>query len=273
MCKNCMEIITLAVAIIAASATIWAAIATYLAAKAARDSADISAKQFQNQVNEQAKIERPRLVPLNQKVSTTVVQALSDWTNPSSDSEKILNGKEGFSEYTIPLINAGNSFAIDIKYCFEIEGGMKAIKELVYENISIYKPTLIEGSNHEEVFRFTVAERTNILTSQGALANVFEAEVIPFFRSISIIQSNDTNEISIPSYFVVLSNIYLMNHLVKRESQLLRPILRLSISYKDQYNNEHIDTYRMQLVDKHIALKGSKIETWIDFEIIDPNDK
>lgn len=273
MLNDWIQISTLVVAIIAAGASVWAAIATYGAAKAARDSADISAKQFKIQIDEQEKIERPRLVPLNHKISRIALHALDDWVDSENDSKKKLNGKEGFSEFTIPIINTGHSFALDVRYCFEIEGGIDAIRHLSYEKTFISEPNIIEEYKEQGFFTFIMGEETEHITSPGKVNNFFYAEVIPKYSYISIIQSDVTSHISIPSYFVVLSNIFLMNFFVKREAEMLRPILRLTIEYKDQYNNQHSDIYRMSLSDKHISAKGSAIETWIDFELINSNDK
>lgn len=271
MSKVYFEIITLAVSTLSAFATAFAAWATYRAAKSARDSADVSAKQLETQLSEQSRIERPRLVPLNKQV-ILAKNVLSDWTFTHTGARFRISGKEPFSRFKIPLINAGKSFAIDIKYCYEIEGGMDTIKPASFETSVIKRAEYIEGYEEEGYFQFDICELNEESTKEGRRMNIFHAEMIPYFRYISILQSEEKVEIEIPNYFIALSNLYGAHYLSDEKENVSDPVLRLTIMYTDQYNKPHKDVYRMRLSDKHISIKGDVFKTWIDFEYVSPNE-
>lgn len=254
--------------------TFGAAWYTASAARAAKQSAKVSTDQFETQVKEQKRLERPRLVPLNHKVIQKPDRILRGWSNDESKKASFLAGKGGFSDYAIPIINAGNSFAIDVKYCFEFEDGIEAIKPAKFDGITISEPEYMEEYGENKFFKFTVTEgpASDRDSFYSPVANFFYGESVSYWRYISIIRSKEEEQIVLPAYFIVLSNIFLLKGIGKEEHESLRPNLLMTILYKDQYNEEHVDVYRMRLSDKHITSNGSALETWIDFEFIDPNE-
>lgn len=266
-----LQIWTFIVAVISAAATVGAAIATYMAAKSARDSANVSAEQLKTQLREQARIERPRLVPLNQQIVLST-KVLRDWTHGTNGVRYAIKGKYPFSKFKIPLINAGKSFAIDIKYCYEIEGGIDAIKSASFNTATIKRAEYIEGYEDEGYFRFDIVELNEQAAKEGRRMDIFHAEMIPYYRYISILHSEEQIEIKIPNYFVALSNLYGIHYLTDEKENVPSPVLRLTIEYTDQYNKPHKDIYRMKLSDKHVSIKGAVVKTWVDFEFIDPNE-
>lgn len=250
---------------------IAAAVGTLWAANSARQSAQTSAKQLNSQIKEQEKIERPRLFPLNKELSSEVPLPLADWVKDENNKIKLLIGKSKFSDFTLPIINTGKSFAIDVRYSYEIEGGIHAIDDKDYDNHAIIGPSSEEKLQDAEFFSFTVKAIDSRYSPERV--NWLIADVVPYFRYIPIVQSNEIKQIQIPSYFVALSNIYLINCWYHNDSDLIRPKLILTIYYKDQYNNEHIDYFRMQLSNRQMSFKGSIVEAWIDFEQIEYNEK
>lgn len=247
------------VEILATGGTLWAAIS-------ARKSAQTSAKQLESQIKDQEKLERPRLVPLNKEILVEIPHPLVDWSTNKENELNIIKGKSRYSEFTVPIINTGKSFAINTKYCYEIEGGIHAIDSKSYKDHSIIGPDPDELMLESEHFHFRVSAKD--LRPSYNKWYLFMAEVIPYLNSVPIVQSNSIEQLQIPSYFVALSNIYLLNFWHKEDSELIQPKLILTIYYKDQYNNEHMDKFRMQLGNQ-INHKNSKVRAWIEFEQIE----
>lgn len=87
---------------------------TAIAAGAAWKSAKVSSKQFTDQKNDQMKVERPRLVPLNKFVSPHPKEILSDWKTSTEIDYIFTDFQTNFSNVKIPIINTGKSFASGI---------------------------------------------------------------------------------------------------------------------------------------------------------------
>lgn len=237
---------------------VWAAIA-------AQKSAKTSARQLNTQIKEQEKVERPRIVPLNKQILAEIPFPLVDWSRDAQDELNLFVGYSKFSEFTIPVINTGKSFALNVGYCYEIEGGIHAIEDKTYDDHSIIGPSAEDRMQNLDHFEFNI-KASDFRPSYERWTN-FIAEVVPYISYIPIVQSNETEQIQIPSYFVALSNVYLLNCWDKDESELINPKLILTIFYKDQFNNEHQDKFRMRLGNQ-ISLKDSITKAWIEFEQI-----
>lgn len=98
--------------------------------------------------------------------------------------------------------------------------------------------------------------------------------VAPYSNYLSIIQPNHTDQIFIPHYFVILNNIFLEGF-INNVEPFARPNLILSLNYRDQYNNEIEDLYKMRLSKKQIRIRRSTIDTepdyveaWLDFKFM-----
>jgi len=128
---------------------VWAAIA-------AQKSAKTSAKQLNTQIKEQEKVERPRIVPLNKQVSTEIPFPLVDWSRDDQNRLNLFVGYSKFSEFTIPVINTGKSFALNVGYYYEIEGGINAIEDKTYDDHSIIGPSAEERMQDLDQFEFSI---------------------------------------------------------------------------------------------------------------------
>lgn len=246
------------VEIIAAGGTLWAAIS-------ARQSAKTSSKQLETQNKQQEKVERPRLIPLDKQFISEIPFPLVDWSRDDNGNLNTIEGYSKFSEFTIPLINTGKSFALNVRYHYQIEGGIDAIENKNYDDHSIIGPSVEERIQNLDSFEFRI-RATDSRSSPGS-RSTFYAEVVAFIENVPIVQSNETVQLKIPSYFVALSNVYLINNWDTEEHELINPKLILTIFYKDQYNNDHEEKFRMQL-GKGIKQVGNITEAWIEFEQI-----
>lgn len=265
-----MDAITLIVAIIAATATVYAAIKTAHAAEAARKSADISADEFKTQIKEKEKIERPRLVPLSHYVAPHPTDIISDWKTSTEIDNTFTEFKTQFSNTKIPMINTGTSYALDIKYTFQIVGNLKnEIKEYNSEKVHLVIDDLNPRDNEMKfkVFDFQTQYRDSVYDE----VHHKEFEVTSYGRYISLIQSNQTAELYIPSFFVVLCNLYSKEfpRINSNENEVMtRPRLRLIITYRDQYDNEVLDDYIMELSERQFIGNdyNFRLDTWIEFK-------
>lgn len=268
MIKVNMDTLTLIVEIIAAIGTVYAAIKTAHAAEAARKSANISAEEFKNQVKEKERIERPRLVPLSHYVAPHPTDILSDWKTSTVFDNTFTEFKTEFSNTKIPIINTGTSYALDIKYSFQLMGDPSTeirsySSDKVRSILNILNPRDIKFKvfDYDTQYRDAVYGQTHCM----------EFKITNYDRYISLIQSNQTEELYIPSFFVVLCNLYSKEYsnIMSNEKEIMkRPRLRLIITYKDQYENEVLDDYIMELSERQF--KGNdynyRFDTWIEFK-------
>lgn len=251
---------------------------TAIAARAAWKSAEVSAQQLTDQKQEQMRVERPRLVPLNKYFTPHPTEILSDWRTGTEINYIFTEFSSRYSNLKIPIINTGKSFAVDINYIFSLEGRIDAI-----QNFSSGKSeVVVEFSREEEsklrlinsdTFTFQVYDYdSNYAKENDKRTKTYIFHVTPYERHISLIKSGETDELYIPNYFVVLCNIYLQEYHRGNHKQLNRPKLKLDIQYRDQYNEVHIDQYMMELSTKQFEGNNYTymIEGWIDFVFIKP---
>ncbi|UKS54852.1 hypothetical protein [Exiguobacterium acetylicum] len=260
---------------------ISSAIGAVWAAVAARKSASVSSKQLEQQIIQQEKIDLPRLVPLNTFIQTEVIKMNSDWKkidstliNNNVEKEqtpvKELRLKEKFSSYPLPLINTGKMFALDVKYNYVLEGGRDSITEYSFDKIKLKVLDPEKGQLESDEFRFFFYQDYQGYNSNQSIENQI-ITVKPYVRYIPIIKSEETVDLLIPSYFVLLSNIYIKSNWIHQRKSMKRPCLILTIMYTDQFYQVHTLVYRMALSLKQLRTKGFEteyIETWVDFELI-----
>ncbi|WP_336798593.1 hypothetical protein [Exiguobacterium acetylicum] len=257
------------------------AIGAVWAAVAARKSASVSSKQLEHQIIQQEKIDLPRLVPLNTFIQTEVLKMNSDWKkiDPTSINNNVeaeqtpvkeLKLKEKFSSYALPLINTGKMFALDVKYNYVLEGGRDSITEYSFDDVKLKVLDPEKGQLESDEFQFFFYQDYQGYNSDRSIENQV-ITVKPYVRYIPIIKSEETVDLLIPSYFVLLSNIYIKSNWMHQRNSLKRPRLILTIVYTDQFYQVHTLEYRMTLSLKQIRTRGFEseyIETWVDFELI-----
>ncbi|WP_290779499.1 hypothetical protein [Exiguobacterium sp. UBA5002] len=260
---------------------ISSAIGAVWAAVAARKSASVSSKQLEHQIVQQEKIDLPRLVPLNTFIQTEVLKMNSDWKKIDSSlinnnveteqtSVKELKLKEKFSSYPLSLINTGKMFALDVKYNYVLEGGRDSINEYLFDDIKLKVLDPEKGQLESDEFEFLFYQDYKGYNGNRTIDNQI-ITVKPYTRYIPIIKSEEKVELLIPSYFVLLSNIYIKSNWIHQRNSLKRPQLILTIIYTDQFYQVHTLEYRMTLSLKQIRTRGFEseyIETWVDFELI-----
>lgn len=272
--KDVLDVITSAGAVIAA----FAAVA---AARSANNSANTAAEQLKDQVTRQEMISRPRLVPLNMKIRTQIITIFDDWihdysTDPKVDviSRPTINRDFNISSFPLEVVNTGTSFAKNISYYYEIEGGISALRE--YEEsgkkISFSNESFAKIEPHKFGFDIEVSQ-----DYRGKLIEpVYKSMILKVRKTVHflpLVQSNNKAEFTIPAYFVAISNLYLKHRDDEDKETIVRPKLRLNISYEDQYNNTYTDVYRIQLADKPLArggIENKEILAWIFVEYVNP---
>lgn len=279
MKKETIEIITL---IVSSGGILFSAVA----AIAAWRSASISSKQLKEQRDENERLEKPRLVPLNTLVNPHVNSILSDWKLPKTANGMVeqIDGvsinsdfsplPNRFSDVKIPMINAGKSFAIDVTYSLTLVGGISSIDDYESDFAKIQLDSKHVRELDSEIFNILVIDY-NHDEVRGVSNDIFT--ILPHSRHISIIESGDKDEIFIPSYFVALSNIYFKEHYTRffterKTSKMKKPSIKLVINYVDQYYKKHHDEYFMEISTKQFDSPSyiPRFEAWIDFIYIDP---
>lgn len=266
-----IEYATLAVTSISAIAAAWAAIATSSAAKSAKNSAQTSAKQLKTQIEGEAKIERPRLVPLNEKVSTRIYHIFSDWDIESNKRHSNFTANDSISRFSIPIINTGKSFAIDIRYSFFYYGGINGFNDYSNEEIILKLKNPQLKQIDAKSFEFHASHLRHSMIDEVTSTQLIDTK--QKIEYISLIESHQLNQINLPKYFIVLCNAYLLkNEFIEQNMNL--PTLKLLIKYKDQYNTVHKDTYIMRLSKKSIIRDKSTnhFDLWIDFDFVKPKN-
>lgn len=238
------------------------------AALSARKSAQISSKQLDTQIEEKKQVDRPRLVPLNHRVTTEVHSIFSDWANDEKDSDVLLKHKHKMSRFHVPIINTGNTHAFDVRYSFKLLGGIDSFREYEKGNVRLLlaEPELRQLSvEHFNFIAFESSpEHPNILSRQ-------EVEVIPYVQYIPLIQNDKSGKMHLPKFFVILSNVYLEEYWYPNP-KINRPEVIVTIRYKDQLHVQHVDRYLMSLSTKQTNTSGPEVNTWVDFQYIKPSE-
>lgn len=239
------------------------ALATVVATTLAWRTAAANKKQAKDQIDEQHRVERPRIIPLNRDMFLTNERPSPSWTVDNGESlpDNSYRVRE-LSDFTFKLINAGKSFAIKIDLTFELVNGINSVREFNTDenkyrySLKINQPELQD--RNPSVFSFkTFQDKNN--PEQYKPSNYI---VDPFVQRIPLLTSNDSYSVQIPNYFVELSNIQMF--ILKTEM----PELKLTIQYIDQYHTQHTDTYKMKVKYKPIAFSKEK-EYFVDFENLD----
>lgn len=264
---------------ITSAGTVIAAFAAVAAARSANISAKTAAEQLKEQVARQEMISRPRLVPLNTQIRTQVITIFDDWIHnyiekPEYDvvERPTINKDFNVSSFPIEVVNTGTSFAKNISYYYEIEGGIYALRE--YENsgkkLSLVNTDFAQIEPHKFGFDIEVSQDyRGMLISPLHKSMTLKVKKTVYF--LPLMQSNTKSPFTIPAYFVAISNFYLKRRRNEDTETIVRPKVRLNISYEDQYNNTYTDIYRMQLSDKPMIRSGwedQEILAWIFFEFI-----
>lgn len=264
---------------ITSAGTVIAAFAAVAAARSANSSAKTAAEQLKEQVARQEMISRPRLVPLNTQIRTQVITIFDDWIHnyiekPEYDvvERPTINKDFNVSSFPIEVVNTGTSFAKNISYYYEIEGGIYALRE--YENsgkkLSLVNTDFAQIEPHRFGFDIEVSQDyRGMLISPLHKSMTLKVKKTVYF--LPLMQSNTKSPFTIPAYFVAISNFYLKRRRNEDTETIVRPKVRLNISYEDQYNNTYTDIYRMQLSDKPMIRSGwedQEILAWIFFEFI-----
>ncbi|WP_214810948.1 hypothetical protein [Exiguobacterium sp. s127] len=241
------------------------------AALSARKSAKISSKQLDNQIEEKKQVDRPRLVPLNHRVSTEIDSIFSDWETDEIMTKFRFKQRYKMSRFTVPIINTGNTHAFDVRYSFKLRGGIDSFRDYDGVNVRLLlaDPELRQlGREHFNfiAYEFPI-ENPNAYEKQ-------EVEVIPYIQYIPLIQNDKSGEMHLPKFFVILSNVYLDEYW-KTNPNINNPEVIVTLRYKDQLHVEHTDRYLMTLSTKQVRTSGPEVNTWVDFEYIKPpkNDK
>lgn len=243
-------------------------IGTLLAARSARKSAQISNKQLDTQIEEKKRIDRPRLVPLNHKVSTDIYTIFSDWKTKESDPDMLFKPRNNMSRFFVPIINTGNTHAFDVRYSFELMGDINSFRDYEKDNIrlSLAEPELkqLNVSNFNFI-AFHSSHRTPDAVSTQEINSSSSTQYIP------LIQNNKSGEMHLPKFFVILSNAFLAE-VWEETPKINRPEVILTIRYKDQLNVQHVDQYLMTFSTKFISASGTEVNAWIDFNYINPSE-
>lgn len=264
---------------ITSAGTVIAAFAAVAAARSANSSAKTAAEQLEDQVARQEMISRPRLVPLNTQLRTQVVTIFDDWIHNYTEKLEFdvverptINKDFNISSFPIEVVNTGTSFAKNISYYYEIEGGISALRE--YENsgkkLSLVNTDFAQIEPHRFSFDIEVSQDYRGMLI-APLQKTMTLKVKKTVYFLPLMQSNEKSPFTIPAYFVAISNLYLKRRRNEDTETIVRPKVRLKISYEDQYNNKYTDIYRMQLADKPMMRSGwedQEILAWIFFEFI-----
>lgn len=250
------------------------------AAVAAWNSAKTSAKQLNTQIERDFETSRPRLVPLNTIVSTAVVTILDDWHKRKSDPPRkddlnnhYINTNHSFSPFQIDVINMGTSYAINVSYHYEIEGGMMALQEYNSKGkqLKFNEPQLLQLN--PSVFNIVVSQKYSGI--YGSMNNSFIVPVKKIKRFIPFIEGKEKSAFLIPLYFIPISNIFIKRKKgIPSDENISRPTLILTIDYEDQYGENYSDVYKMRLASKPMqkgGLESEVIHAWIVFDkVINP---
>ncbi|KTR27883.1 hypothetical protein RSA11_04250 [Exiguobacterium indicum] len=240
---------------------------TALAAGAAAWSALISRNQFKDQTRRQKEQERPRLIPLNQELYLSkskeyVDMSLSyEWKLSPDDQRQSSKKSDVLSQFSFPIINTGKSSAMKVKIMYTLENIHDVLKDIDNDVLNFIVHTPLDTPLEIDFFSFEVKEQKNLSPKGEYIENKFD--VVPSEFRIPLIKSDETEQVRLPIYFMVLNNIYLENH------QKIKPILRIGIEYVNSYHKKHIDFYRVELQKHKPNPNFDYEEYWLDFIKID----
>lgn len=217
-------------------------------------------KQSYEQIEEQHRVERPRIIPLNKDIFLSSFRPSPLWL--ADNLESLPNDSyryQELSDFNFTLINTGKSFALKIDLTFELINGIDAIEEFEEEkeqykySLTIDQPEL--KLHNPSVFSFSTLHKEK--NSGGIYVHHYTVD--SFVQRVSLIKSNESHFVKLPKYFIELSNLHLFGLTQSK------PRVRLTIQYTDQYNTQHEDVYTMQVKIKELAFSKEK-EYFLDFE-------
>jgi len=247
------------------------AVFTAIAAAAAAWSAWISRNQFKNQINRQKEQERPRLVPLNQELYLSKSKEFIDmplvleWKLSAIEKRSYSEISDPMSQFSFPLVNTGKTFAIKVKVKYFLENGIDVVNDFENDiaNFRIKNPEFKQlGVDN---FSFDLRQQKVLYPKGDFIEDNFL--VTPLEIRIPLIKSNETERIRIPMYFTVLSNLYIEKH------QQVKPKLRITIEYQDEYNEPYISIYRVEVQISKPNPSADREEYWLDFTKVKADDK
>ncbi|MFP3892812.1 hypothetical protein U5N25_03775 [Exiguobacterium indicum] len=239
MNKEIVEIITLSASLLAAGGTVYAALKSSVAASAASKSASISKEQFEHQkeqfeyqieqfnyqISEREKTERPILTPLSREFEVQTDTIFRDWDSLDRRFNKIGHDNSAFN---FEVFNTGNTFALDVKFSFELLDTETSVPELNDEHIKIEKRL-------EEEFYVEISENDE-------QSQLFSIE--PFEHFFPLIESGKSREVNTHFYYILLNNIHL-----EYKTLIDVPKLKLIITYKDQHETQFTSIYILKMSD------------------------
>lgn len=200
------------------------------------------------------KNKEPIIVPGLKNIETKINGILSDW-----DSDEEIN--EAFSNTTFPLWNYGNTSVFNVKYCYYIENLEGYIEEAESILEDSHRVAFLRADNKDFEWQLGVSDYKKEDYEQ-TLVNLFN--IAPFIRSAGVIKSNESIEINLPSYFIVLVNDYHLNRIVYRNQNTPKvPVLRLKVIYDDINFTTFEQSYLLTL---SYAAKHSREKLRTNFE-------
>ncbi|WP_426353636.1 hypothetical protein [Exiguobacterium sp. R-39] len=243
-----------------------------IAAIAAAASAGISLWQFNAQVNKQKERERPNLIPLNKDVYLNKNDEFldmhigNDWQESRYEKQTSMKIYDSFSQFTFPIMNTGGSAAIKVKIIYSLENAFNSIKEIDTEEIKVTleNPECKQLPDNEE-FSFTLTQHVPLFPKEKTVSESFKIQETEF--RMPLIKNNESENIRLPFYFLVLNNLYLDG------LQDAKPRLRFTIIYEDQNHEKHHASYRVELKKQKVNPHYDKEEHWLDFTKIKTNNK
>lgn len=225
MIKEITDFITLLASLLAAGGTVYAALKSSVAASAASKSASISKEQFEYQISEREKTERPILTPLSREFEVQTDTIFRDWDNLVRRDGKLYRDNSAFN---FEVFNTGNTFALDVKLSFELLDTETSVPELNDEHIKIEKRL-------EEEFYVEISENDE-------QSQLFSIE--PFEHFLPLIESGKSREVNTHFYYILLNNIHL-----KYKTLIDVPKLKVIITYKDQHETQFTSIYVLKMSD------------------------
>lgn len=259
-------------------ATIVAAIFTGYAAFQARTSAMSAKSQVDHQIRQYEENKTPKLIPVFTDFSTTVYGIFNDWFEVTSevDEYKYPTLEKKFSSFSLPLINFGNSPAINIQVEHYLKGGSATI-QLYNSEVPEEKFNSLPFSSRHRLTEIKNREEgtTKFFSINIQGTNIYgqEKERICKINAISTrIPYTDTKKtlsLPLPDYFILLNNIYLNQWYLKvKRTDIVLPTLVTKIIYFDTDHKRYEGEFEFYIKRNPIKSKNGVITSSIEFNII-----
>lgn len=270
MNREFTDIITLSASLLATGGTVYAALKSAVAAKAAEASANVSIDQFYDQLNEREKqeqerkkIERPILTPLSKEFNAQTDTIFRDWDN----LDRRFSISDQYSAFSFEVFNTGKSFALDVHFSFELLDINTSIPDLSNEFIQIEKrEDLIDDysnesddDNSKDKFYMDISEKEE---------QFYSYLIEPFEQFYPLVESGKSCKVNVHFYFILLNNIFLKYGTLVDEFSNNIPKLKLIINYKDQYDKPFESKYIVKLCNPNSYNNNNNHNGRISFELI-----